>query len=106
MGILRIRGVLATAIALGLWTVALPAHAEDAARTPVRTAMAQPPDADALVRLGRAAASRGALDQALGFYQRAVALDPRRADSLLALAGTLTDLERWDEARHAFERLL
>lgn len=77
--------------------IAAPAH--------VASAHVQP-SAEALWQQGRQAAAHGSLAEAVHYYRLSLARDPQRVTTLADLAGALTDLERWDEARTAFENWL
>jgi Flp pilus assembly protein TadD len=65
-----------------------------------------PIDAETLWRKGRDAADKGSLTEAVGFYKQSLAVDPQGRDAMVDLATALTDLERWDDARQAYERAI
>ena len=97
------RSIRAGVSALALWgLLGVSAQAE-----PARVAHAHvQPSAESLWQLGRKAAAHGSLDEAVRYYQLSLVKDPQRVSTLADLAGALADLERWDEAREAFERWL
>jgi tetratricopeptide (TPR) repeat protein len=92
----------ATVVCL-LATLSTPAFAQTAklpAAGPVHA------DADVLLAEGREAVEHGKLEQGIAFFRRSLALDPRSRAALVDLGCALADLERWDEARRAFESAL
>jgi tetratricopeptide (TPR) repeat protein len=53
-----------------------------------------------------AAREAGDLEAAVGLYQKVVAQSPRNAEAWWYLGTTLYDLERWADARRAFDRVV
>lgn len=98
------RGVWAVALACGLaFTLSAPAAAAVAV-VPGQVALGH--DGESLLRLGRKAAEDGALDQAVALYRKSLAIAPHNAGALVDLGIALADLERWEDARTAFENAL
>jgi tetratricopeptide (TPR) repeat protein len=62
-------------------------------------------DADGLVEQGRQAIEQGSPAQGVAFFKRSLAITPSPA-VLVEMGCALADLERWDEAKQAFEGAL
>ena len=65
-----------------------------------------PKDPLPVYSLGVLAESQGKYEQALGFYQRSVALDDRFENGYFNMAAMLANLKRFDEAAAALKKLL
>lgn len=76
------------------------------AATQVADLHGAPIDAETLWRQGRAAADKGSLAEAVGYFKQSLAVDPHGHEAMVDLASALTDLERWDDARKAYERAI
>jgi tetratricopeptide (TPR) repeat protein len=63
-------------------------------------------DAETLWKQGHDAAAKGSLTEAVGFYKQSLAVDPHGHEAMVDLASALTDMERWDDARMAYERAI
>lgn len=77
-----------------------------AASEPMPPLAAGAADADALWRLGQESVEQGALEQAVTYFQKAVALNPTGRGAIVDLGIALSNLERWEDARKTFEKLL
>lgn len=77
----------------------VPAQAAGALPTP-------PARRGALLVKADAAREAGDLEAAVGLYQKVVAQSPRSAEAWWYLGTTLYDLERWADARRAFDRVV
>ncbi|MDB5096919.1 MAG: glycosyl transferase family 2 [Cyanobacteria bacterium RYN_339] len=62
-------------------------------------------DADALVAAGHDAVERGSIEQGVAFFKQSLAITPSRA-VLVDLGCALADLEKWDDAKKAFQGAL
>jgi len=82
----------------------LAAAAREFARGRLDVVRARP--ADLLHDFGRRAAAEGRLDEAVAFFRRALAADPRHFDSLFDLALVLHRQERTSEARELYRKAL
>jgi tetratricopeptide (TPR) repeat protein len=93
--------LLMCALAVVAGPGAMPAQAEAAvAEASARRGV----DAETLWQLGREAAEAGSLDQAVGYYRQSLAIDPHGKAAMVDLATTLSDMERWEDARATYEK--
>lgn len=91
---------VALALALSVGQPAVAAAAEEPIMSAARTG-----EADKLWKQGKEAADAGELPQAVGLYERSLAIVARPA-VWNDLASAMASLERWGEAEKAFERVL
>lgn len=76
---------------------------EGADRSLQRAASLEPGSAAVLGLRAHLASNLGNLEEAIGFYKQAIALDPLRANYQLALAYNLYLVRRWEEAQRALQ---
>lgn len=116
----RIRVPIGLATLLLVGGIAMPSAAQGPAKaptrptTPRRTAPAPaagaqpttPARRSALLAKADAAREAGDLEDAVGLYQKVVTQSPRNVEAWWYLGTTLYDLERWGDARRAFDRVV
>jgi superkiller protein 3 len=102
----RVSSFVPLVCALGLWAglSAMPAVAATEATMADATPAGMALDAETLWKQGLEAAQAGALDKAVGLFKQSLDVDPHGRAVMVDLATTLTDLERWDDARRTYER--
>lgn len=83
-----------------------PARPSTPASAPATAAAPRPAARGPLMRKADAAREAGDLEDAVGLYQKVVQQAPRSMEAWWYLGTTLYDLEKWSDARRAFDRLV